>query len=155
MKKTYLIPLILIGAICLAVVTAQTQQRPERHERPMRHGPPRPHGAQLFEALELSAEQQDQIKAIHRETTKKKAQKKADIRIARVDLEALMDQEQPDRKKIHDQIKEIATLRAQMKILQVDQQLDIQQALGPEQRERFKEMSMNRHREHHPREPHH
>ena len=155
MKKTYLIPLILLGAICLATVVAQTQPRPERHERPMRHSPPGPHGPKLFEALELSAEQQDQIKAIHRETAKKKAQKKADIRIARVDLETLMDQEQPDRKKIHNQIKEIATLRAQMKILQVDQHLDIQQILGPEQRGRFKEINMNRRREHHPREPHH
>ena len=154
MKKTYLIPLLLIGAICLAVVAAQTQPRPERPERPMRHAPPSPHGPQLFEALELSAEQRDQIKAIHRETAKKKARKKADIRIARLDLEALMDQEKPDRKKIHDQIKEIAALRAQMKILQVDQHLEIQQTLGPEQRERFKKMNLKRHREPHPREPH-
>ena len=155
MKKTYLIPLLLIGSICLAVVAAQTQPRPERPERPMRHAPPSPHGPQLFEALELSAEQRDQIKAIHRETAKKKARKKADIRIARVDLEALMDQEQADRKKIHKQIKEIAALRAQMKILQVDQDLDIQQTLGPEQRKRFKKMNLKRHREHHPRAPHH
>ena len=144
MKKTYLIPLILLGSICLAVVAAQTQPRHDRQDRPKHHDRPGPHGAERFEALDLSETQQEQIKTIHRETAKKKAQKKADIRIAHIDLEALMDEGQTDRKKIHTQIKKIATLRADMKILQVDQRLDIQKLLNPEQRERFKKMGKHR-----------
>ena len=56
-----------------------------------------------------------------------------------------MDEDQPDRKKIHPQVEKIAVLEAGMRILEIDQRLDIQELLTPEQLKKFKKLHMRRH----------
>ena len=100
-------------------------------------------GMNMAEALHLTDEQQGQIKSIHRAAVKKVARKRADIRVAQVDLHALMDDSQ-DRNKIHDQIQAIAALKAELRIIQVDRRLDVLAQLGAEQQELFRKMHRGR-----------
>ena len=158
MKRADFISLFLGLSLCLGAAAGLAESPPPGPR--MGRGGPGPHGPGpqgrglpfLIEALELDEDQQTRIKAIHRETRKKQIQKEADIGTAAVDLQALMDEDQPDRKKIHAQIKKIANFRAELEILEVDQRLDVQQVLTPEQLEKFRKQPMRRHRQRH-REP--
>ena len=101
-------------------------------------------GMEMAEALGLSDDQLRQIKSIRRNAAKEIARKKADIRVAQIDMRALMEESQEDRKKIHQQIQAVAALQAQMRILKVDQRLDIKAQLGEEQREIFARLHRGR-----------
>ena len=134
MKKTA--PVLLAPILCLlAISLSDAQPQRERGHRG-------PNMAMMFEGLKLDEDQRAAIETIRIETGKKKARKRADIEVARLELQAMMGADEPERKKIHAQIEKIAGLEAQMRILEVDQQLDIRKLLTAEQRRRFEHMHM-------------
>ena len=138
MKKIpHFIPLIIAVPILWLAASGHAQHRPESGRPGDRPGL---RAGNLAEHLDLTEEQREQIKSIRRETARKHIQQQADVRLARLDLKALMDTEQPDRKKIHTQLRKIAQLQGDMRISQVDQRLDIRQLLTPEQRQKAKKM---------------
>ena len=98
----------------------------------------------MVEALHLTDEQQEKAKSIRREAAKEMARKRADLRVAEVDLHGLMDTSIPDRKAIHQQIEKVAALRAQLRIVQVDRQLDLLAQLTDEQQELFHKLHRGR-----------
>ncbi len=138
MKKIpYLIPLIVAIPLLWLVAPGHAQQRPEFHRGRDLPGPR--HGT-FGEHLDLSEEQRKQIKSVRREAARKHIQQQADVRLAHLDLQALMEAEEPDRKEIHAQLKKIAKLQGDMRITQVDQRLDIRELLTPDQRQKAKKM---------------
>ena len=167
MRGKIIIGTATAAALVLSVASAQSQQH-DRGERGwgnggwdagvpneghgegglgMRHGR-RPGrgmvGMDIVEALHLTDAQQEKVKSIHREAAKELARKRADIRVAEVDLHGLMDTSPPNRKAIHQQIEEVASLRAQLRIVQVDQQLDVLAQLTEEQQELFHKLHRGR-----------
>ena len=153
MKKIpYLIPLIVAITLLWQVAPGHAQQRPEYHRGwdfpGPRHGTfgetvgvtvnPLVFGGRRH--LDLSEEQRKQIKSVRREAARKHIQQQADVRLAHLDLQALMEAEEPDRKEIHAQLKKIAKLQGDMRITQVDQRLDIRELLTPDQRQKAKKM---------------
>ena len=101
-------------------------------------------GMEMAEALGLSEDQLRKIKSIRHAAAKEMARKQADIRIAQIDMRALMDQAQEDRPKIHEQILAVAALQGEMRILQVDKRLDMKAQLTEEQRQIFEKMHRGR-----------
>ena len=153
MKKIpYLIPLIFAIPLLWLVAPGHAQQRPEFHRGwdfpGPRHGTfgetvgvtvnPLVFGGRRH--LDLSEEQRKQIKSVRREAARKHIQQQADVGLAHLDLQALMEAEEPNRKEIHAQLKKIAKLQGDMRITQVDQRLDIRELLTPDQRQKAKKM---------------
>ena len=137
MRKRYALPLILVFCFALLAASLVAAQGPRPRGKAMQRGP---RTDMMFEVLELDEQQRKAIKTLRREAGKKKAQKRADIVIARLDLQELMEEDEPKRDKIHAQIKKIAALGADMRILDVDQRLEVRNLLTPEQRQHFEKM---------------
>jgi Spy/CpxP family protein refolding chaperone len=94
----------------------------------------------MAEKLHLSEEQQDKLKALHTSYNKSMIRKKADREIAEIDLQELIQQEEPDLDAIEDQIRKIANLEAAMKYAWVKLWIDAKSLLTEEQRPAFKKL---------------
>ncbi len=88
--------------------------------------------AQMKE-LGLTPEQQRKMTDIHERTQRQNIQTEADLKIAHLDMQKLMQAETPDRAKIEAQIDRIAALEAAMKKARVATQLEVRSILTPEQ----------------------
>ena len=103
----------------------------------------KPHIAGMAEKLHLSEEQQDKLKALHTSYKKDMIEKKADREIAEIDLQELIQQEEPDLDAIEEQIREIADLEAAVRYAWVKLWIDAKSLLTEEQRPAFKELMKN------------
>ncbi len=95
------------------------------------------HGPMMLKALELTADQQKKVEAIHAKQARLMVQAQADIRIATMDLQQLMRAENPDRPKIDAQIDKVAQMRAGMQKSRAATMLEVRALLTPEQLKKF------------------
>jgi len=70
----------------------------------------KPHLAGMAEALDLSEEQQAELKELHIAHKKDMIRKKADKEVAEIDLQELFDQDEVDLDAVEENIREIANL---------------------------------------------
>ena len=98
----------------------------------------------LLDKLELTDAQKTRIKKITLDAQKEEIAKQADLRIARLELRAMMEELKPDRTKIRSQIKKISNLRSEVQIISVNQRLDIKEQLTPEQIKKFQDLRKER-----------
>ena len=94
-------------------------------------------GPEQMKALGLTPEQQKQMADIHDRMTRKSIQIEADLEIARLDLQKLVQAEHPDRAQIEAQVDRIAALEAGMKKASIASRLDVRAVLTPEQLHRM------------------
>ena len=100
MKKLVLLFLPAAALVFIGVATGLSEPLPGLgHGGRGEHG----RGMRALGMLDLSDTQEEEIKSIRREAEKSTARKRADIHVAEVDLRALMDEDEPDRKKVHGQ----------------------------------------------------
>ena len=87
----------------------------------------------MLKALDLTAEQQKKVDAIHEKQARQMVQAQADLRIAEMDMQQLMRAETPDKAKIDAQIDKLSQLRAGMQKSRTATMLEVRALLTPEQ----------------------
>jgi Spy/CpxP family protein refolding chaperone len=114
--------------------------------QPMRHGDQAPMGGPMamMQKLNLTDDQQVQIRKMHVDFQKKQIQNQAKIRLARLDLGQMMQADKPDRAAIEKAIRDIASVETETKLARVDQMLAIRGVLTPEQQKTMKQNMMYR-----------
>jgi Spy/CpxP family protein refolding chaperone len=95
------------------------------------------HGAMMLHGLDLTADQQKKVEAIHERAQRQMIQQQADLRIATMDLQQLMRADSPDKAKIDAQIDRVSQLRAGMQKSHTATLLEVRTLLTPEQRKKF------------------
>ena len=102
------------------------------------------HGDQMmmdkFAALGLDEKQKETIKAIHLRMKKDVIRKKADIDVAEVELRGLLGNDAVDLKAAEAKVKQIESLRADMKMMHIRTHEEIKSNLTPEQKKKFASM---------------
>jgi Spy/CpxP family protein refolding chaperone len=91
----------------------------------------------MLKALDLTAEQQKKVDAIHEKQARLMVQAQADIRIAEMDMQQLMRAETPDKAKIDAQIDKLSQLQAGMQKSRTATLFEIRALLTPEQLKKF------------------
>jgi Spy/CpxP family protein refolding chaperone len=127
--------LTALGALAVGgTVLAATAQ-----ERPRREG--RPDLATLQSELGLTAEQAAQMKKAWADGRKLAIRQRADLAIARIELEELMDAPVVDQKAIDAKVEAISELQAAGLKARTDQRLALRRTLSPEQREKMTKLT--------------
>ncbi len=90
--------------------------------------------------LDLSEEQQLQIHRIAIELRKITILREAQARVAEIELEELLNQERPDLKGVETQLDTVSDLHNQVRLAHLAAQVQMQQALSPEQLDQAKQV---------------
>ena len=94
----------------------------------------------MADELELSEAQRSEIDELITARRKDNIKQKAELDIARVDLEKLIKQEDPDLDAIESQLRDIAMMQASMQFAQIKIRIDAKNVLSDEQQEAFKKL---------------
>ena len=97
-------------------------------------------GMRLFMKLDLNDSQKAAIREIWDSAAKEMIRKKADIKIARLELHEMLGKEPVNMRAVESQVKKIEGLRASMMLDRIKSREDIKSKLTPEQREKLKEL---------------
>lgn len=92
-----------------------------------------------FAALDLTDAQRDRMADLHERQQRKAIQARADMQIARMDLQKLMKADAPSATSINAQIDRLARMRADMQKSHVATLLEARSLLTPEQRKQLRE----------------
>ena len=93
----------------------------------------------LADELKLSGTQREKLRGIGDELARSAIRNRADLELARLDLNRMVREDTPDRARIESQIDTIAKLRAEMMKAAVRARLDARSLLTPEQRKQLME----------------
>jgi nickel and cobalt resistance protein CnrR len=135
-----LIVVLLTLALSAGVALAQPADRPLRRG----NGPAMAGRGAMMEKLNLTEEQQSQMRKLKVEFQKKQIQNQARIRVARLDLHQLLSADKPDRGTIEKAIKEISAMQTEAKLNHLDHMFAVRGILNPEQQKIWKEQRMHR-----------
>lgn len=92
--------------------------------------------------LNLTKEQRDKIKKIHSDLQKLNIPLKSQIDLKRIDLKELIDADNPNKDQIAAKVKEIESLKTQIKINRINARIDTRSLLTKEQRDKLDQMRM-------------
>jgi Spy/CpxP family protein refolding chaperone len=104
------------------------------------HREPLPHAWGCLSALGLDEQQKEAIKEIRSREEKDTIRKRADIRIADIELRDILDKDPVDMNAIETKLKRISSLMTDMRLSGIRTIEAIKTKLTPEQGKRFKEM---------------
>jgi Spy/CpxP family protein refolding chaperone len=134
--RVRLLAVVSILAVAGIVVAAAAQERPRR--------PGRPDAPALEKELGLSADQAAQLKSLRAEGRKQAIRQRADVAIARLELEELMDAPTVDEKAVAAKVKAISDLQAAALQARTSQRLAMRRLLTPEQQAKMKQLAPRR-----------
>ena len=106
-------------------------------------GPPPPRWAPRPEALErlgLTDAQRSKLQALHESNMRTMIRAEAEVRIAELDLDALIQQDSPDAKAIDAAADKVGARRLSMHKAMITEALGVRALLTPEQRSRLRKM---------------
>jgi periplasmic protein CpxP/Spy len=134
--------LAFVLAVALTASTALAQQAGQ----PMNRGANAPRGGPMamMQKLNLTDDQQAQIRKLHVDFQKKEIQNQAKVRLARLDLSQMMQVDKPDRSALEKAIRDISATETDTKIARMDEMLAIRNVLTPDQQKMWKQQMMNR-----------
>jgi len=98
----------------------------------------------LTDELKLSDDQKAKLEEMHTAHRKDMIKSNADLQIARVDLQNLMRQDNPNLDSIHEQLQKIANLEAEMQFSQIKATVEAKNILTDEQKTALKKMREDR-----------
>ena len=149
MKRTLTLLGVLIGTGVVAMAAGQGAQGPPPGRgqgmgpgqgmgqgQGMRMGGP----ARMKAELGLTDEQEAQLRKLHLDQRKAQIRRRADLQVARMDLQELLAAKTVDDKAIAVKVKEITDLSAGGLKAHVDSQLALRKVLTPEQLEKMKQL---------------
>ena len=93
--------------------------------------------AQIAKALNLTPEQQEKLKTLRLDNAKQMARLRADMQIARLDLQALLGQPAPKPAEVKAKAAEVSRVAAEILSKRVDFQMGMKGILTPEQQEKL------------------
>ena len=134
--RVRLLAVVGILAVAGTVVVAAAQERPRRQGRP--------DAAALEKELGLSADQAAQLKKLRAEGRKQAIRHRADLAIARLELQELMDAATVDEKAVAAKVKAISDLQAAALQARTSERLAMRRLLTPEQQEKMKQLAPRR-----------
>jgi Spy/CpxP family protein refolding chaperone len=126
-----LLGILGVGGVALA-------QRPEAAQPGPPHG--RSHMSMMKQELGLTDEQVGQLRKLHSDQRRAAIRRRADLRIARMDLDELLNAATVDEKALGTKMKEIGDLQAAALKARVDSRLALRKVLTPEQLQKMKEL---------------
>jgi Spy/CpxP family protein refolding chaperone len=102
------------------------------------------HGRQIISMLGLDDNQTAQVKSILFKLQKDMIKKRADIGVAKVELEEILGKVSVDMKAVEAKVKQIASLKADAALLHIQGIQDIKAKLNPEQKKKLTEMMQSK-----------
>jgi Spy/CpxP family protein refolding chaperone len=126
---------VMVGVLAVAgtVAVATAQERPRRQGRS--------DIVALEKELGLSADQAAQLKKLRAEARKQAIRHRADLAIARLELQELMDATTVDEKAVAAKVKAISDLQAVALQARTNERLAMRRILTPEQQEKMKQLA--------------
>ncbi|MBI5102833.1 MAG: periplasmic heavy metal sensor [Nitrospirae bacterium] len=91
-------------------------------------------------SLGLDDRQKEEIKGIHLKTKKEMIRKKADIKVAGIELKEILGKETVDLQAAEAKVKQLESLKTEMKMTHIRTHEEVKSKLTPEQRKKFNEM---------------
>jgi Spy/CpxP family protein refolding chaperone len=141
---------IIFIAAMMMLVGAPFARTADAHEGGMRHGGRCMNGdGKMHEGhpmwrhlkdLGLDEKQTAEVKEIRNRVRKETIRKRADERIAGIELKALLDNDPVDMTAVQAKLKQIETLRTDIHLSHIKAREEIKSILTPEQRKKFKEI---------------
>ena len=130
-----------VGVLAVAgsVLAVGAQETPGRRQAAGRPAP-----AALRAELGLSDEQATQMQKMRTDGRKEAIRQRADLAVARIELEELINAPAVDQKAIDAKIRAIADLQAAQLKARTDQRLAMRRLLSPEQQEKMKQLQRER-----------
>jgi Spy/CpxP family protein refolding chaperone len=98
---------------------------------------------EMMKKLNLTEQQQTQMRKLRADLEKKNIQTTSKIQLARIDMRELILAEKPDRPALEKKLREITELQHQMKVDRLDHMLAVNALLTPEQQKSWRQ-GMNR-----------
>jgi protein CpxP len=95
--------------------------------------------------LNLSKDQQTQMKKIHDEAKPQREAIKSKIKPLKEELHSLLSSDFVDKAKVRSKMEEISKFKIDMKMIMIDERIKINQLLTPEQKEKHKELMKKHH----------
>ena len=92
------------------------------------------------EKLDLSSDQVKNLERLRKDFEKQSIRKDADIRVAKLDLHALLDTQPVDMKKVEGKVHEIERLRADLRFARIRAAQKAKEQLSLEQRQKLDEL---------------
>ena len=148
MKKVVLVLLTVLFVMGLAVASGAA----EKKEGDGRHGNMYKHGGEgcgcdhsnspfgMFKKLGLDEKQRAAIREIHLKTKKAMIMKKADIKVARIELQEILSKDPVDMTAAETTVKKIESLKSEIKMMRIKALEDIKSNLNAEQKKEFSSM---------------
>jgi len=96
--------------------------------------------------LGITAEQVGKIRQQESDFRKTEIRNRADLQVKRIDLQDLLAADKPDRAAIDSKLQEISAAQLALEKAAVDQRLNMRDAITPAQREKLRQLIMNRRR---------
>jgi Spy/CpxP family protein refolding chaperone len=103
-------------------------------------GPPIPMIIHNREKLDLSSDQVKNLEQLRKDLEKQSIRKEADIRVAKLDLQALLDAQPVDMTKVEAKVREIERLRADLRFARIRATQKAKERLSVEQRQKLDEV---------------
>jgi Spy/CpxP family protein refolding chaperone len=147
MRRYFLLALGAVGALVLAggAVVA------------MNDAPPSPPGRPDLEVMKreagLTDEQASQLQAIWRTERKQAVRRRADLRVARMELDDLLDAPKVDEKAVQAKVKELADLQGAALRARIDNRLALRRIVSAEQHDKLRALMQRRLRDRAPMGP--
>jgi Spy/CpxP family protein refolding chaperone len=147
MKRSVVVSTVVVVVLALAVSAGAVVKKKGRGmHRPMQSwdmacgcdGAP----MERLKALGLDEKQTEAVTAIHLKTKKEMIRKRADIRVAEIDLREALSKEPVDMQAVEALVKKIEGLKADALLTHVKAREEIKTQLTPEQRKKFGGMMM-------------
>jgi Spy/CpxP family protein refolding chaperone len=129
----------MVALVSALAFGQMAQGHAPREDRPGMH-------REMMQKLNLTDQQQVQMRKLHADLEKKNIQTSAKIRLARIDMRELMLADKPDRAALEKKLREITDLQHQMKLDRLEHMLAVNGLLTPEQQKSWRD-GMNRPRQ--------
>ena len=140
MKRNIFIALGAILAITIVWSVSEVDARRGGREHRMRGH----RHAAMMEALNPTAEQREKLKAMRLGHQKEMAQLRADLQVARLDLRATVGEDEPASAQVKAVVAKVNEARSRILENRVGHRIAIKGILTPEQREKMKELRLDR-----------
>lgn len=135
---------IAICLFCLSIVVANPVSAEEWGHRgdcgKKDHYGHKGEAMRLVTKLDLNSSQKAAVREIRDSTAKELIKKKAESKIARIELRELLQQEPVDMKSVESQLRKIGDLKISMFLDRIRSKEEIKSKLTPEQRKKLKEL---------------
>ena len=136
MKANRMLMWVVAGILAMTAIDAAAQPRGKGKRGMGRRN--------LMAQLDLTADQQEKVKAIRLENAKKMARIQADVKVASLELREVMAQDVPSAGEVKAKLKAVSEPPSRMMESRINTQLAMKKILTPEQRQKMKELRKQR-----------